>query len=77
MLMIERSNEELAIDTLLRASERKQAAYFSLLKQLSPRGDGLPTRIALDEMDAAEADWKVANSEVERIADEIKMDHRP
>ena len=74
--MMERNDEDLAIDTLLRASERKQAAYFSLLKQFSPRGEGLPTRSALDEMDAAEADWKIANIEVERIADEIRTGRR-
>ena len=75
-MMMERNDEDLAIDTLLRASERKQAAYFSLLKQFSPRGEGLPTRSALDEMDAAEADWKIANIEVERIADEIRTGRR-
>lgn len=69
--------EELAaVENLQRASDRRQHALFALIKQSIPQGDGQLTSGVLEELDAAEVDWKIADAEVERIATDIQMGRR-
>ena len=72
----QQDEERAALDNERRAFERRQAAFFALIKQFTPQGSGLPAARDLDEWEAAEADWKTANEEFERIADEIRTGKR-
>ncbi|MBU9165143.1 hypothetical protein [Burkholderia multivorans] len=40
-------------------------------KQFAPYGNGTPLHADLQELDAADANWKAKNAIVERIAEEI------
>lgn len=70
------TDEQHALDNEHRAFGRRQAAFYALIKQATPHGNGLPAPSDLDEWESAEADWKAANAEVERIADEILTGRR-
>jgi DNA-binding transcriptional regulator YiaG len=53
------------------AFERRQAALFAVNGQFLPHGSGLPTEESLAEFEAAEAEWREATEEVDRIVREI------
>ncbi len=72
----QQAEEQAALDNERRAFERRQAAFFALIKQSTPQGNGLPAASDLVEWEAAEADWKTASAEVERIVDEIRAGKR-
>lgn len=72
----QRAEERAALDKERRAFERRQAAFFAAIKQFSPQGNGQPATSDLDEWDAADAEWKAANAEVERIGNEIRTGKR-
>lgn len=70
-------NEELL--SLLRlddAFHRRQMAHFALMGELSPQGSGVPSESNLAEADAADAEFRAAQVEVDRIAAEIRAGHR-
>jgi hypothetical protein len=58
------------------AFERKQEAYFGLNGQWLPHGNGLPTHESISEADAAEAAFRAAQAEVDRITREIHAGKR-
>jgi hypothetical protein len=66
------SEESAALDNERRAFERRQTAVLAVTKQFYPQGNGQPATSDIDELEAADADWKIANTEVERICNEIR-----
>ncbi|WP_211462902.1 hypothetical protein [Collimonas silvisoli] len=72
----QRAEERVAIENQRRAFERRQAAFLAITKQFYPQGSGQPAASDLDNLAAADAEWKTANAEVERIADEIRTGKR-
>jgi transcriptional regulator with XRE-family HTH domain len=70
-------NEEL--QSLLRlddAFHRRQMAHFALIGDWSPHGSGVPSEGSLAEADAADAEYRAAQDEVDRIAAEIRTGQR-
>lgn len=58
------------------AVERKQAAFSNLNRQWLPHGNGMPTEESLAEADAAEAEFRSAQVDFDRIAAEIRAGKR-
>lgn len=75
-LVRQRAEEQAAIERERRAFESRQKAYLNLVRQFRPSGNGNPSQQDLDELDAADAVWKEANAEVERIGEEIRSGKR-
>ncbi|WP_175773504.1 helix-turn-helix domain-containing protein [Paraburkholderia phenazinium] len=74
---LERKNQELrALLRLQQAFDRKQRAFFALSQEALPHGNGVLTESAMDEVDAAEAEFRAAQLEVDRISQEIRDGHR-
>lgn len=74
---LKKRNEE--HDALLRldqAFHRRQEAMLRMNEQWLPRGSGVPTKDSLDEFDAAEKEFRVAQVECDRIAQEIRAGKR-
>lgn len=71
-----RAEEDTALECERKAFERRQAAFVKVTRQFYPYGNGQPAEVDLDELDAAEAEWKVANAEVMRIGEEIRTGKR-
>lgn len=73
-----RKNEELrAILRVDQAFEKKRRAIFALTGEASPpHGNGVLSEAAMDEADAAEAEFRVAQLEFERIGEEMRMGRR-
>lgn len=70
---LRRQNEEhRSLIRLEEAFNRRQEAFFALQGQWLPRGSGLPTEESLSEVDAAEADFRAAQAEVDRLTQEIR-----
>jgi hypothetical protein len=67
--------EQRALDNERKAFEHRQKAFFALLKQATPQGNGALNN--LDDWEKAEADWQAATAVVQRIADEIRAGVRP
>ena len=70
------AEEQTALDNERHAFERRQAVFFAIIRQSTPQGDGLLAASDLDKWEAADAVWKAASAEAERIADEIRMGRR-
>lgn len=70
-------DEQQALDNERRAFERRQAAFIALLRQATPQGSGILAQRELDDWGNADADWRAASAEVQRIVDEIKAGVRP
>lgn len=68
----QRAEEQQAIEDERRSFERRQRAFLTVTKQFVPYGNGTPLNADLQELDAADADWKAKNAIVERIAEEIR-----
>lgn len=73
----QRAEEQQAIEDERRAFERRQRAFLTVTKQFAPHGNGAPLDTDLQELDAADADWKAKNAVVERITEEIRTGKRP
>lgn len=74
---LRRQNEELqSLVRLEEAFQRRQAAFFALNGQFLPHGDGLPTEECIAEYDAADAELRAAQSEIDGIAAEIRARRR-
>lgn len=71
------AEERAALENERAAFRKRQAAFFQLMKQFTPKGDGAPPAIVLDEWESADKSWKVANAKFMRIADEIRTGKRP
>jgi hypothetical protein len=72
----QRKEEEDAMSREHRAFDRRQAAWSNVIRQLLPRGNGLPTPESMEEFDAAQIELHAAQAEVERIANEIRTGTR-
>jgi transcriptional regulator with XRE-family HTH domain len=70
------TEESQALLRLEEAFQRKQEAYFGLNGQWLPHGNGLPTDESISEMDAAEEEFRAAQTEVDRITQEIRAGKR-
>lgn len=53
-----------------------ERAYFELNGQWLPRGNGLPTDESISEVDAVEEEFRAAQTEVDRITQEIRAGKR-
>jgi hypothetical protein len=76
-LRLRRTNEELR--SLVRQDEtweRRQKALLAVHSQFLPHGNGQPTMEALDELEAADAEWRAAQAEADRILQEIQERRR-
>lgn len=58
------------------AQRRKQEAYFSLMVQWLPHGSGVPSEECTAEADSADAEYRAAQAEVDRITMEIRAGQR-
>ncbi|BCM03376.1 hypothetical protein [Ralstonia pseudosolanacearum] len=72
----QRAEERQAIEDERQAFERRQRAFMTVTGQFAPHGDGVPSDADLQELDAADADWKTKNAVVERITEEIRTGKR-
>jgi transcriptional regulator with XRE-family HTH domain len=74
---LEKKNEELrALLRVQQAFDRKQRAVFALSREALPHGNGVLTDAAMDEADAAEAAFRAAQIEVDRLTQEIRDGRR-
>jgi DNA-binding transcriptional regulator YiaG len=71
-----RNEEHRAMLHMDQAFHRRQEAILRLNEQWLPRGNGVPTDDALNEFDAAEADFQSAKEECDRIAKQIRSGQR-
>ncbi|SDI83578.1 hypothetical protein SAMN05216466_13724 [Paraburkholderia phenazinium] len=67
-----RGEEQAALERERQAFERRQKAFINVTKQFRPHGSGQPATDDLDELGAADAEWRVADAEMRRIAEEIR-----
>lgn len=70
-------NEQLL--SLLRLNEafhRRQMAHSALMEEWSPQGSGVPSDANRAEADEADAEFRAAQAEVDRIAAEIRAGQR-
>ena len=72
----QRKEEEEAIENERRAFHRRRDAIFKVQRQFSPVGNGVPAQADMDELDAADKDWKASQVVVERIVEEIRSGKR-
>jgi transcriptional regulator with XRE-family HTH domain len=71
-----RNEEHCALLQLEEAFQRQQEAYFELNGQWLPHGNGLPTDESISEIDVAQAEFRTAQAEVDRITQEIRAGKR-
>lgn len=70
-------NEELrSLLHLDDAFHRRQMAHFALIGEWSPHGSGVPSERNLAEAEAADAEFRTAQAEVNRISMEIRSGQR-
>ena len=68
-----KKNEELrSLLRLQEAFDRRQRAIFAMNSDALPHGDGVISDGKIDEVDTAEAEFQAAQSEVDRITQEIR-----
>lgn len=72
----QRAEEQAAIERERLAFERRQAAWSAVQRQFLPFGNGAPTGESMDEFDAAESEWRAAQIDMVRIAEEIRSGKR-
>lgn len=72
----QRAEEQATIDLELAAFERRQQAFIKVVQQFAPRGNGTPAKADMDELDAADANWRAGTTEMDRISDEIRTGKR-
>jgi transcriptional regulator with XRE-family HTH domain len=74
---LRKQNEEhRALVRLEEAFQRKQEAFFGLNRQWLPHGNGLPSDESLSAVETAEAEFRAAQAEVDRITAEIRAGKR-
>jgi hypothetical protein len=71
-----RNEEHRSLLRLEDAFERQQEAYFQLNRQWLPHGNGMPTEESISAVDAAAAEFRAAQADVERIRKEIAAGKR-
>jgi hypothetical protein len=72
----QRDEENLSIERAEKAFQRQRDAVFALTRQMIPRGNGVLTQASLDELDAAQAEFRAARADMDRIVDEIRSGKR-
>ena len=72
----QRAEEQAALERERRAFERRQLAFINVTKQFRPHGTGNPSADDLNELDAADAEWRAADAEIQRIGEEIRTGKR-
>ncbi|MDN7494671.1 hypothetical protein QZM89_05705 [Burkholderia gladioli] len=72
----QRAEEQAALERERRAFERRQKAFISVTRQFLPHGSGNPSADDLNELDAADAEWRAADAEMQRIGEEIRTGKR-
>ncbi|WP_124480771.1 hypothetical protein [Burkholderia stagnalis] len=72
----QRAEEQAALERERRAFERRQKAFISVTRQVLPRGSGNPSADDLNELNAADAEWRAADAEIQRIGEEIRAGKR-
>ncbi len=72
----QRKEETEAIENERAAFERRRDAIIKVQRHFYPVGNGMPTTADMDELEAADKDWKSAQAVVERIVDEIRTGKR-
>ncbi|WP_155623481.1 hypothetical protein [Burkholderia vietnamiensis] len=72
----QRAEEEAALERERRAFERRHKAFINVTRQFLPHGPGNPSADDLNELDAADAEWRAANAEMQRIGEEIRTGKR-
>jgi transcriptional regulator with XRE-family HTH domain len=74
--LLKQNEQHRAVVRLEEAFQRRQEAYFGLNRQWLPHGNGLPTEASISEADAAQAEFRAAEAEVNRITAEIRASKR-
>jgi hypothetical protein len=72
----QRDEEDLVIERVGKAHQREQDAIFAVMHQMIPHGNGVLSQASLDELDAAQAEFKAARAHMDRIVDEIRSGKR-
>ena len=72
----QRREEDEALERERKAFRRHQDAWINMQRQFLPIGNGQPTPESIDEFDSAELEWRAAQREVTRIAEEIRSGSR-
>ncbi|MFM0477374.1 hypothetical protein [Paraburkholderia strydomiana] len=72
----QRAEEQAVLERERQAFERRQKAFINLTRQFLPHGTGNPSADALDELDAADAEWHAADADMQRISEEIRTGKR-
>lgn len=72
----QRAEEQTALERERRAFERRQKAFMGVTRQFLPHGTGNPSTDDMNELDAAEAEWRAADAEMQRISEEIRTGKR-
>lgn len=67
----QREEELAALARERNAFDRRQKACFAVQRQFLPSGNGMPSTDSMDELDAAEQEWRAATAEIDRITQEI------
>lgn len=70
------NEEHRAMLRMDRAFHRRQEAMLGMNEQWLPRGSGLPTEDSLSEFDAADEEFRAAQTECDRIAKDIRAGKR-
>ena len=71
-----RNEEHRVMLRMDQAFHRRQEAMLALNEQWLPRGNGSPTEDSLNELDAAEEEFLIAQAECDRISKEIRTEKR-
>ncbi|HEM7873901.1 TPA: hypothetical protein U2L31_000214 [Burkholderia contaminans] len=72
----QRAEEQAALERERQVFERRQKAFINVTKQFLPHGTGNPSTDDLNELDAADAEWREADAEMRRIGEEIRTGKR-
>lgn len=72
----QRAEEQAALERERQAFERRQKAFINVTKRFRPHGAGNPSADDLNELDAADAEWRAADAEMQRIGEEIRTGKR-
>lgn len=72
----QRAEEQAVLERERQAFERRQKAFINLTRQFLPHGTGSPSADAIDELDAADAEWHAADADMQRISEEIRTGKR-
>ena len=71
-----RQEENATIERADAAFKRHQHAFLKVHAQLCPIGNGSPTENSMKALDEAEAEWKAAAADMDRITQEIRSGKR-